>query len=280
MARLISSYVSEGPWVLCKEVGLRKFCCCLYQSVSSFVSGNANIVLAPTGALPSSFWTGCLGCDVAAGWEGQLVQPWETKEQTGSQFFFFRVSFDDRAISSGQWQLGSPLSTVVWQLAHRAWCPLQCPLARTVGVLSPGVGRSEECAQEFAPQSHIHSGLNQQDLISSDVFLAHGDQYPDGRWWFGSSCQGVNLVFLWVVSIMFQSPGWFLLVFHKGLDSLVWGGEVDLNTFCCCLYQSVCSLVCSLISMESMSMTVFYWPQSFFLIRYSVASFRAWSSPL
>ena len=64
------------------------------------------------------------------------------------------------------------------------------------------MGRSEECAQESAPQNncHIHSGLNQQDPISSDVFLAHGDQYADGRWWFGSSCHGVNLVFLWVIS--------------------------------------------------------------------------------
>ena len=104
--------------------------------------------------------------------------------------FFFCVRCDDRAKSSGRWLLGSPLSAVVWQLAPRAWCLLQCLLARTVGVLSPGVGRSEECAQGFVPQSHIHSGLNQQDLVSSDVFLAHSNQYADGRWWFGSSCQG------------------------------------------------------------------------------------------
>ena len=26
------------------------------------------------------------------------------------------------------------------------------------------MGRSEECAQELAPQSHVHSGLNQQDM--------------------------------------------------------------------------------------------------------------------
>ena len=82
------------------------------------------------------------------------------------------------------------MSTIVWQLAPRAWCPLQCLLTKTVGVLSPGVGRSKECAQGFAPQIHIHSGLNQQDLISSDIFLAHSDQYADGRWRFGSSCQG------------------------------------------------------------------------------------------
>ena len=105
-------------------------------------------------------------------------------------FFFFCVRCDDRAKSSGQWLLGSPPSAVVRQLAPRAWCPLQCLLAKTVGVLSPGVGRSEECAQGFAPQSHIHSGLNQQDLVSLDVSLAHSDQYADGRWWFGSSCQG------------------------------------------------------------------------------------------
>ena len=105
-------------------------------------------------------------------------------------FFFFCVRCDDRAKSSGRWLLGSRPSAVVRQLAPRAWCPLQCLLAKIVGVLSPGVGRSEECAQGFAPQSHIHSGLNQQDLVSLDVFLAHSDQYADGRWWFGSSCQG------------------------------------------------------------------------------------------
>ena len=84
-------------------------------------------------------------------------------------FFFFYVRCDDRAKFSGRWLLGSPPSAVVRQLAPRAWCPLQCLLAKTVGILSPGVCRSEECAQEFAPQSHIHSGLNQQDLVSSDV---------------------------------------------------------------------------------------------------------------
>ena len=62
--------------------------------------------------------------------------------------------------------LGNPLSAVVRQLAPRAWCPLLCLQGKTVGVLSLGVGRSEECAQEFAPQNHIHSGLNQEDRIS------------------------------------------------------------------------------------------------------------------
>ena len=76
--------------------------------------------------------------------------------------------------------LGSPPSSVVRQLAPRARCPLQCLLAKTVGVVSPGLGRSEECFQEFAPQSHIDSGLNQQDLVSSDVSLAHSEQYTDG----------------------------------------------------------------------------------------------------
>ena len=111
---------------------------------------------------------------------------------SGYIFFFFCVRCDDRAKSSGRWLLGSPPSAVVRQLAPRAWCPLQCLLAKTVGVLSPAVGRSEECAQEFAPQSHIHSGLIQQDLdlVSSDVFLVHSEQYADGRWWFGSSCHG------------------------------------------------------------------------------------------
>ena len=104
-------------------------------------------------------------------------------------FSFFCVRCDDRAKSSGQWLLGSPPSAVVRQLAPRAWYPFQCLLAKTFGVLSPGVGRSAECAQEFAPQSHIHSGQNRQDPVSSEVFLVHSDQYADGRWWFGSSCQ-------------------------------------------------------------------------------------------
>ena len=100
----------------------------------------------------------------------------------GWVFFFFCVQCHDRAKSSGRWLLGSPPSAVVPQHAPRAWCPLQCLLAKTVDVLSPGVGRSEECAQVFGTQSRIHSGLNQQDLVSSDVFLAHSDQYTVGRW--------------------------------------------------------------------------------------------------
>ena len=47
---------------------------------------------------------------------------------------------------------------VVRQLAPRAWCPLQCLLVKTVGVLSPGVGRSEECAQEFADNVDQEAG--------------------------------------------------------------------------------------------------------------------------
>ena len=60
----------------------------------------------------------------------------------GLFFFCIRCDDHDRAKSSGQWLLGSPPSSVVPQLAPRAWCPLQCLLAKTVGVLSPGVGRS------------------------------------------------------------------------------------------------------------------------------------------
>ena len=122
-----------------------------------------------------------------------LINP-DTFSYSVESLFFFHFFFcfrcDDRAKSSDRWLLGSPPSAVVRQLAPIAWCPLQCLLAKTVGVLSPGVGRSDECAQEFAPQSHIHSGPNQQDLVSSDVFLAHNDQYADRRWWFGSFCQG------------------------------------------------------------------------------------------
>ena len=92
--------------------------------------------------------------------------------------------------TSGHWLLVSPLSAVVQQLVPRAWCLLQCLLAKTFSILSSGVSRSGECAQGFAPQSHIHYGLNEQDPMSSDVFLAHSDQYIGGRWWFGPSCQG------------------------------------------------------------------------------------------
>ena len=60
------------------------------------------------------------------------------------------------------------------------------------------MGRSEECAQEFAPQSHIHSGLNQQDLISSSTQTEDGGLSPP--------IKGVNLVFLWVISTVSQSP--------------------------------------------------------------------------
>ena len=89
-----------------------------------------------------------------------------------NDFFFICVRCDLRAKSSGRWLLGSPPSAVVRQLAPRAWCPLQCLQAKTVDVLSPGVDRFEECAQVFAPQSHIHNGLNQQDLVSSEVFFS------------------------------------------------------------------------------------------------------------
>ena len=44
------------------------------------------------------------------------------------------------------------------------------------------MGRSEECAQEFAPHSHIHSGLNQQDLVKignlSDCLALPGTYVP------------------------------------------------------------------------------------------------------
>ena len=79
----------------------------------------------------------------------------------------YSSAFDMMAVLNPcQWLLGSPLSATVRQFPPRAWCSLQCLLAKTVGVLSPGVGRSEECTQEFAPQSHIHSGLNQSDPAS------------------------------------------------------------------------------------------------------------------
>ena len=74
-------------------------------------------------------------------------------------------------------------SAVVRQLAPRAWCPLQCLLAKTVGVLSPGVGRSEECAQEFAPQSHIHSGLKSLKLVEKTAVRVAAEKLLSQGWW-------------------------------------------------------------------------------------------------
>ena len=73
------------------------------------------------------------------------------------------------------------------------------------------MGRSEECAQEFAPQSHIHSGLNQQALQMFSLPTVTSTQMQDGG--LGPPVKGVNLVFLWVISIgvffccFFLSPG-------------------------------------------------------------------------
>ena len=159
-------------------------------------------------------------------------------------FFFFCVRCDDRDKSSGRWLLGSPLSAVVWQLAPRAWCPLQCLLAKTVGVLSPGVGRSEECAQEFAPQSHIHSGLNQQDLVSSDVFLA---QWPVCRWkmvvWVL-----LSRVLIWSFwgsyPLFFNLQADFCFCFRRVLTSLYEVERWGWGSFAAA-FASVCSLVSS-----------------------------------
>ena len=51
--------------------------------------------------------------------------------------------------SSGPWLLESLPPVVVRQLAPGASCRLQCLLARTVGVLSLGAGRSEECVRSL-----------------------------------------------------------------------------------------------------------------------------------
>ena len=114
--------------------------------------------------------------------------PYDERQEV---FFCLCVRCDDRVKSTGRWLLGSLPAAVVRQLAPRAWFPPQCLLAKTVGVLSPGVGWSEECVQELVPQSHIHSRLNQQDLTSSDVFLTHSDQNADGG--LGPPVKGVNL---------------------------------------------------------------------------------------
>ena len=46
--------------------------------------------------------------------------------------FFFCIWYDDSAKSSDRRLLESPLSAVIRKLALRAWCPLQCLLAKTV----------------------------------------------------------------------------------------------------------------------------------------------------
>ena len=134
--------------------------------------------------------------------------------------FFFCVRCDDPAKSSGTWLLGSPPFAVFWQLPppppptpSASLVPTWVSAGQNRWCTAPGVGRSEECAQEFAPRSHIHSRLNQQDLTSSDIFFTHSDQYVD-------PVKGVNLVFLWVISIVFQSLGFFCFCFRRVLTSL------------------------------------------------------------
>ena len=73
------------------------------------------------------------------------------------------------------------------------------------------MGRSEECAQELAPQSHIHSGLNQLDPTSSKFSkpTVTSTRTEDGG--LGPPVKGVQLVFLWVIAIVFPTPGWLSL---------------------------------------------------------------------
>ena len=74
--------------------------------------------------------------------EGLQSSPFIVQEGLQSlPFFLFCVRCDDHAKSSGRWLLGSPPSAVVRQLAPRAWCPLQCLLSKTVGVLSSRCGQ-------------------------------------------------------------------------------------------------------------------------------------------
>ena len=79
---------------------------------------------------------------------------------------FFCVRCDDRANPQ---EVAARKSAVCCSLAAcpQSLVPTSVSLAKTVGVLSPGVCRSGKCVQDFAPQSHIYNGLNQQDLISS-----------------------------------------------------------------------------------------------------------------
>ena len=199
------------------------------------------------------------------------------------------------------------------------WCLLQCLLAKTVGIQSPGVGRSEECAQGFAPQSHIHSGLNQQDLVSSDVFFA--PQWPVRRrkmvvWVL------VSRVLIWSFCgsypLFFNLQADFCFCFRRLLTSLYvvekwgWGSfaaafaslsAVSFSAMPTCsgthwsttllLSDRVRKLSCSCwvrksvgpfvrdwrADRESDNKTIFCWLQSS-SIRSSVAAFRACTSAL
>ena len=189
----VCSTVRSVPSDQCNSVFYCQVCpqwsmqqCVLLSSLSPVINAT---VCSTVRSVPSDQSNSVFYCQVCPQWSmQQCVLLSGLSLVINATVSSFSSAFDAR--SSGRWLLRSLLSTVVRQLAPRAWCLLQCLLAKTVGVLPPGVGRSEECAQGFAPQSHIHSGLNQQDLVSSGVFLAHSDQYADGRWWFGSSCQG------------------------------------------------------------------------------------------
>ena len=87
------------------------------------------------------------------------------------------------------------------------------------------MGRSEECAQVFSPQSHIPSGLNQQDLISSDVSkpTVASTQREDGG--LGAPVKGVNLVFPWIIAnVFFSLQADFCFCFRRVLR---WRGGVE-----------------------------------------------------
>ena len=168
-------------------------------------------------------------------------------------FFFFCVRCDDHAKSSGRWLLGSPLSAAVPQLAPRAWCPLQCLLAKTVS----------RCGQVWRMCSGICSSKPHSQWAESArpnlfrCFLC--PQWPVRRWkmvvWvllsrvlIWSFCGSYPLVFcLFLFFFCLQAD---FCMFQNALDFFIWGGEVRLREFCCCLCQSVCSLVSSNANMR------------------------------
>ena len=120
---------------------------------------------------------------------------------------FFCVRCDDRAKSSGRWLLLSPLSAVVMQIAPRAWCPLQCLLAKTVGVLSPGVGRSDTSLidLDFNSRSQECEKANTSAPIISQSYQSILMEFDKG-----------NLVYYWDL-LVWLNPYSFYLV-HSIFD--------------------------------------------------------------
>ena len=128
------------------------------------------------------------------------------------------------------------------------------------------MGRSEECAQEFAPHSLIHNGLNQKDPVSSGVFLTHSDQcageqkYKSSQIVLVDSLKYCQLLFTLRQSakmgLVLEATGVLDLIvylFARFLSLCAWfcgGGSAvklefcSLFSFCLCICLFICLSVC------------------------------------